>query len=233
MSLLNPETFLDLVQRTSFECGIAGPGPSTLVGATGQNADLFNWVNQAWLEIQSKHPYWLFKRVSPGVSFATVAGQMIYTPTQAGVTVGDVAAWDIGTFRVYKTATGTSSEIFMEFEDYDIWRDCYQIGALRTAQVQPIVFTVLPNRSLGIQCPLAGYTITGDYFSVPTPFTADGDIPSIPKQYIMLIVYEAMKKYAFFESAPDVLNQAKTYADPLMTRLENTNLPPIRTCGAL
>jgi hypothetical protein len=233
MSLLNPTNFLDLVQRLSFEAGIAGAGPTTVIGATGQSEDLAAWINQAWLEIQSKYLDWDFMRVSPGVSFVTVAGQMIYTPAQAGVAVGVVNSWARETFRVYNTVTGTPSEIRIKFWPYDDWRDTFQISALRTSQVLPVNFTILPNQSLGLQCPAAGYTITGDYFSAPLGFAADADIPSIPVQFIMLIVYEALKQYALFESAPEVLTRAEKGANRLWNLLENGRLPQVYTAGSL
>jgi hypothetical protein len=224
---------LDCVQRLAFEAGIATTSvPTTTLNATGQTADLCNWVSQADLEIQIRYRDWDFKRVSPGVSFVTVAGQMIYTPAQAGVAAG-VSAWARDTFRVYNTATGTPSEIRMSYWEYDEWRNAFQISALRTAQVFPVNFTILPNLSLGLQCPLAGYTITGDYFGIPVPLTADADVPSLPNQFIMLIVYEALKSYALFESAPEVLNRAEQGARFLRTELENQRLPQIYTAGSL
>ena len=197
MSLLNPTNFIDCVQRLAYEAGVVSTAiPTTIVNATGQTQDFAMWVNQAWIEIQSKYVDWDFMRVTPGFSFTTVAGQLIYTPTQAGVSAGVVGAWLRDTFRVYNTATGTPSEIRISWWDYDEWRNVFQISALRTAQVIPVNFTILPNLSLGLQCPLAGYTIIGDYFSAPLGFTADTDVPSIPVQFIMLIVYEALKIYA-------------------------------------
>lgn len=232
MSLLNPANFLDLVQRLSFEAGIAGSGPTTVLNASGQTADLCNWINQSWLDIQTKHRDWDFMRVTPGVSFTTVAGQLIYTPAQAGVAAG-VTAWKRDTFRVYLTSAGTPSEIRMKFWEYDDWRDTFQISALRTSQVQPVNFTILPNLSLGLQCPLAGYTITGDYFSIPVGFAADTDIPSLPNQFIMLIVWDALLNYAYFESAPEVLARAKEQSNKLWTRLEHQRLPQIYGAGEL
>ncbi len=226
MSLLNPVNFLDLVQRLSFEAGIAGSGPTTVVNATGQTQNLCSWINQAWIDIQSRHPDWQFQRVSPGFSFVTVAGQMIYTPAQAGVAAG-VSAWDRHTFRVYNTVAGQASELRMTYWDYDDWRDTFQISSLRTGQVLPVNFTVLPNRSIGLQCPLAGYTITGDYYTIPTGFTADADVPSIPSRFIMAIVFEALKAYALYESAPEVMTRAERESQKFMTRLENDQLPEV------
>lgn len=233
MSVLNPSTYLDLVQRSIMDCQVAGDGPTTTVATSGQNQDFCNWVNAAWIEIQSKYTDWAFLMVSPGVAFATVAGQAFYTPTQAGVTAGVVSSWRRHTFRNYQTSVGQSSETFMEYIPWDQWRDGYQFGALRTAQVRPYVYTIDPNLRLGIQTPLAGYTITGDYYAAPIALSADADIPAIPSQYIMAIVYRTMMFYGAIESAPEVYSTGEKEFNKLMGRLEKTRLPEVLGPGAL
>jgi hypothetical protein len=232
MSVLTPVNFLDCVQRVALDVGVASL-PTTTVNASGQVLNLCAWVNEAWLEIQRKHVDWWFLRVSPGVSFATVAGQTTYTASQAGVTAGAVGAWARDTFRNYQTSVGTPSENFMTYIEYDHWRDGYLLGALRTSQVRPQIFTITPSLSLGVQCPLAGYTITGDYYTLPVPFAADGDIPSIPNQYIMAIVYLAEQYYAAFENAAEVYVDAERHYKRVMNKMESHRLKEIQTSGAL
>lgn len=172
-------------------------------------------------------------RVSPGVSFPTVAGQQLYTVAQTGIVRGVVSSWRRDTFRVYNTSAGFPSEMEMSYWDFDEWRGLYLFAAQRTSQQIPLNFTITPDNSIGLQCPLAGYTVTGDYHSAPLSFSADGDVPSIPSQFIMLIVYKAMMVYGLAESAPEVYGQGKTLYDPLMSKLENQRLKEIRTSGAL
>jgi hypothetical protein len=233
MSIHDPETFLDLVQRTFVDCGITYDPPTTTVNPTGQTRAICMLVNEQWMAIQRQHDDWKFMRVSPGVAFATVAGQQLYTVTQTGITRGVVSSWKRDTFRVYNTSTGLPSEIRMNYWDYDDWRDMYLFGTQRTAQQMPVNFTVTPDNSIGLQCPLAGYTIAGDYYSAPLAFAADGDIPTLPPQFRMLIVYKAMMVYGLTESAPEVYGQGKLLYDPLMSKLENQRLIEIRTTGAL
>lgn len=233
MSVLNPTTYLDLVQRSVVECQIPGGGPSTVVGQEGQALEFCVWVNEAWKEIQAKYTDWGWMLVSPGVSFVTVAGQQMYTPTQAGVSAGVVGQWKRDTFRNYLTSSGTPSEVHMHYVEWDEWRDNYLFGALRTAQVQPIVFTIAPNFDLGLQTPLAGYTITGDYFRAPTGLEEDDDTVDIPAQYIMAIVYRTMMFYGASESAPEVYSSGEAQFNKMMGRLEKTRLPEVRGPGAL
>src|SRR5437016_13675204 len=113
MSSFSPQNFLDLVQRLSLECGIPGSGPVTTVNQTGQTADLVNWTASAWMDLQTKHLDWSFMLVSPGLSFATIAGQAFYTPTQMGITAGLVNSYKKNTFRNYLTSAGPATEVFM------------------------------------------------------------------------------------------------------------------------
>lgn len=230
MSLLNPTNYLDLLQRFSVDVGATDDPPATAQDPEGQVQEFCNLLNQAWIEIQCIHPDWKFNRSS--ASFTTIVDQTSYTPTQAGIARGVLNGWKEDSFRSYLT-TSIASEMHMTPLDYDEWRDTYLIGSMRTARVQPIVFAVGPTLSLHIPCPLAGYTIIGDYYSAPLGFDADADIPSIPAEFIMLIVYKAMINYGTSESAPDLIAKGQFGYGPLMARLESSRLPQVRTVGAL
>lgn len=231
-----PTNYLTLVQRTIQECQV--PSAVTVTSVVdedeGQGLDFCNWVNEAWREIQGKYEDWGWKLISPGVSFVTIAAQTFYTADEAGVPEQAVKYWDRQSFRRYLTASGTASEQFMTYVDYRTWRDQYHLGALRTAQVVPIVFSVHPaDLSLCLPCPLAGYTITGDYYQVVTSLEADEDVPNIPSEFIMAIVYRAVMFYGNAEGARDVSADAEKNFNKLMGRLENTRLMEVTGPGAL
>lgn len=239
MSLLTPSTCLELLQRTWLELQIAGSPPTTIAGLVGEGRDLLHYLNAGWVELQAEHVDWDFMQVTPGFSLPTVAGQQIYAPTaiptaaDAAVMVGAVGSWKKDTFRSYLTSAGFPAEICMEYYHYDDFRDTYMIGTQRTVQTQPIAFSILPNLSIAIQTPLTGYTVIGDYFQAPIEFAADGDVPALPAQYRLMLVYRAMMVYGLEENAPEVFNQGKSLYLPLHTRLTNSRLPIIRTGGAL
>lgn len=233
MSVANPSTFLDLVQRFAIEVGIANDGPTTVIGQTGEASRLVNAVATAWIDIQKIHPDWGFLLQTPGVSFTTVAGQTLYTPTQAGVSAGVVGRWRRETFRCYHTASGQATEIYLRYIGYDEWRDLYQLGSLRTTQVQPTIMTITPTFSIGLQTPLAGYTITGEYYSVPVQLALDADVPTIPSQHIMGIVYRAMMSYGAYESAPEVYQRGAVEYNLVRAQMEKDRMMEITSTGAL
>lgn len=191
---------------------------------------MVDWVNSAWMEIQGAHRDWGWMRTS--ASFVTVASQATYALGTGAGTVGVAAAsfgsWDKETFRCYLTATGTSDEAYLPFMDYEAWRNLYQFGSGRTATNRPVVFTVTPAKSIGLgSVPLVGYTITGDYFAAPTEMAADADVPTLPVQFAMVIVYRAMMMYGAFEAAPEVYQRGELDYKKLMRRMANDRLPNV------
>lgn len=90
-------TFLGLVQRLRQESGASGTGPVSTIGQTGELNRMVNWINDAWMDIQSLHQNWQFLRST--CSFPTVNAQAIYSPVQCNAS--DLGMWDLETFRNY------------------------------------------------------------------------------------------------------------------------------------
>ncbi|MCY1168494.1 hypothetical protein D9M73_84910 [compost metagenome] len=221
--------FLQLCQRAVTECRISGAvGKPVAVSSVGQTAELqriINWVNAAWMDIQMTREDWQWMRTS--IAFPTVTGQATYTLAQLGIadTFGN---WFRDNFRSYPTPAGNRAEIMMSYIDYDDWLNTYQFGATRTTTSQPFVATITPDKGLGLgPTPLAGYTVTGDYFLVPSEMVADTDVPALPSRFHLAIVYRAMMFYGASEAASEVYQQGKIEFDRMMTRLQLNQLPQI------
>ena len=229
-------TFLELCQRMRQECGISGTGPSTVVSQTGNLKRIVDWVNTAWIDIQTTHQDWDWMRAS--ASFPTVASQAMYelgTGTgTVGVSVATFGRWDRDTFRNYVTSVGTNSEVFMGFVHYDTWRDSYMYGAQRSTTTRPIDMSISPTKGIALgPPPTAGYTITGDYFSAPLDMTLDADVPALPAQFHMAIIYRAMMSYGAYEAAPEVYQRGELEFGKLMRRMTADRVPETIWGGAL
>jgi hypothetical protein len=233
---------LSLVQRLALECGVSGTIAST-VGLEGSQARLVTWVNQAWTEIQTKHDDWDFLRSSNilglGASFTTVAGQSSYPlgtgAGTCGVPASGFGKWDTETFRDYTTTVGYRNETHLDWIPYDVWRNSYMFGAMRSVQTRPVAFSVGPDKSICLGPPPNDqYTITGDYFIAPTSMSSDTDTPTgLPERFHMLIVYGAMMMYAGYESAPEVWQRGSQQYRKVMSELEAQYVPEICFSGAL
>ena len=228
--------FLQLVQRLRQEAGAAGLGPSSTTGQIGNLKRLTDWINMAWMDIQSAHTDWDWMRQS--ITFDTVLGQATYAlgigPGMCGVSVATFGMWARDTFRNFVTAVGMNSEVFMDYIHYDNWRNAYMYGALRQTTTRPLQISIAPDKSICLgPPPIAGYTILGDYYTAPYELIDDAEIPLLPVTFHMAIVYRALMFYGAFEAAPEVYDSAEREFTKLMRRMTATRIPEILWDGAL
>lgn len=227
--------FLTLCQRLRRKCRVAGSGPTSVTNNTEEYARLVDFTNEAWMLIQRKHERdWFFMRAPCSVD--TIQGQAAYGAAEFGLTdLGQfVLNYETGdTFRIYPTGQ-IAGETFMDPIDYDDWRDTYDIGSMRTAYQRPDSVAQGPDGLLYLgPIPSAGWTITGEYIRIPSEMSNANDIPSLPAQYHMAIVYRAMMLYGVSEAAQEVYVDGKNSFDQIMREIEATQLPRIRMAGAL
>lgn len=226
----NGRTFLDLCKRLRLESGTAGNGPNALDGQSAEYQRLIGWVNTAWVDLQGMHNDWKWMRSS--LSFPTVHGQGAYSPAECGAL--DFGRWDQDTFRCFDAAVGPKSETFMDWQDYDAWRNTYEYGANRFVFTRPGTITILPDQSIGLgPASAAGYVITGDYYRAATEMVAGTDIPDIPDQYRMAIVWKALEMYGFYEESAFVITRAQRFLKPIISRMEIEQLPGMKFGGCL
>ena len=69
--------------------------------------------------------------------------------------------------------------------------------------------------------------VTLDYYMGGQELAADGDIPEMPERFHDLIVYRAMEKYAYRESAGEVLARAKEEGRRILRQLELDQLDAV------
>lgn len=216
-------TYLQLFQRAHQESGIAGAQPSAVTGQTGKLLKLVNWVADAWTQIQLERDNWLF--MWKEFTFDTIADTRDYLAADYGIT--DLHKWDVNSLLIFKTSLDTTDQNFLFYEPYRDWRRNNRQGMTARPTDRPQKFTILPNNKLRFE-PMSdvAYTIEGEYKRVAQLFTADADVPTnLPDDFHMIIVWQALKFYGFYEDAPDVLDMAETFYDNLLVRLEEDQLP--------
>lgn len=226
--------YLQLANRLKRKARVTGSAMTTVISQAEEFARLVDFCNEAWMDLQLARPDWRWMRNS--MAFTTTAGQATYTLAQItaiDATFTNFGNWDLDTFRTYLTATGTSDEQWMSWMPYDNWRDTYQMGTTRTTQMRPNQFTITPALGVGLITPLTGYTITGDYYKVATEMALDADIPALPTQFHMAIVYRAMMFYGVSEAAPEIYDEGKAEFDRMISRITLQQLPEIETAGPL
>jgi hypothetical protein len=218
-------TYLQLCQRARQEAGIAGSGPSAVTGQSGKLLKLVDWVSQAWTDIQLKRPNWNFMWSS--FSFDTIASQRDYLASGLASPITDLSLWDRDSFLIYKTSLDANDQNELVYLEYPRWRDGYRARMEVRAEDRPQMFTILPNNQIRFE-PVSDvpYTIDGEYKRTAQVLAADADVlTNFPDDFQLIVVWQALKYYAFFEDAPEVLDEAETMFDNLLVRLEAEQLP--------
>ncbi len=225
-------TYLELCKRLWQEVGDTGSGkPATTIGQVGEMKRICSWVSQAWVEIQEYRADWDWMRKS--MSFTTTAAKNSYSPT-TDILLTDFASWRNDSFRIYQTAGGVGNEILLQQYDYNSFRDYYLLGARSITQGRPVALAAAANKDLYLGLvPDQSYTVTGEYYTLPTTLALDADTPTMPSRFHMAIVYKAMMAYASFEAAPEVYQQGSNQYTAMLSRLEMDQTPPILNAPAL
>jgi len=225
--------FISLVKTLRREVGATGVDTTVANPVADSEWDrLIHWVADSWNEIQLLHANrWKWMRKT--MTFAsTTAGKGAYTKAELGLT--DHAEWLRKTFRAYLTSIGTSNEQYLAYMPYDAFRNAYLYATARDNQGRPAIVSIDPSDGIILwPAPSDAYTIVADYRATPSALVNDTDTPEMPERFHMLIVYEAMKKYAIFKAASEVYQRGEIEARRIMAALKIDQLEPIRRGGSL
>lgn len=233
-SLAQPANFLELCKRTLIECGVTADvanNITTVNNQSGEIARIIDYVREAYTMIQNKHPYswvWLWRETSQSLA----SGKRIFNPaTEWGL---KVLKWDSESFKLYLTANGVASEYYLDWwDDWRLFNQAFNRGVIQTSQ--PSVIVERPDKSLQLDTILqSAYTLSAQYYAAAEILTKDNDVPSMPEQYFLAIVWLATMSYAKYEEAGVLFNTtANTQYAAIMAQMEQTELPQITFSGAL
>jgi hypothetical protein len=188
---------------------------------------MVNWISAAWDDLQLERPDWYWLRA--GFTLTLSASDYQYSYTDAGIATR-FSMWDTNSLRQYKLSK--NDEIQLSFMGYEDFRQSYLIGA--ETQSQPEYFTIDPQLNLMFgPIPDATYTVSGEYFKAPHTLATNEDIPEIPAQYHMAIVYRALMLYARYEAASEIYEDASLNYKRFLRRLELNQLPDVAVGGTL
>lgn len=218
-------TFLQLVQRLRSEAGVSGADPVTCQNQTGEILRLVRWINDAWLDIQNVHTDWFFLRQPFTFNTNTVTAQQVYSPLQCNTV--NFGNWKKDSCRIYSVPNGVGNEMILPFIGWDEFRNLYLYGTMRELQNRPVLYSIDPQKNfvLGATPDTSGYTVDGEYYTVATYLVNDTDIPVMPPQYQMAIVYRALMWYGLYEGASEAVERGTSEYKTIMARLQLDQLP--------
>ncbi|CAK0748494.1 conserved hypothetical protein [Gammaproteobacteria bacterium] len=220
---------LQLVQRLRQEAGISGTGPTTTVGQVGELGRLVAWIEAAYEDIQDKRKNWDFLRLD--FTFNTAAGNSTYP--QSTVVEAPLANWKADSFRIYLTAAGVNDERWIRPVSWSRFRDSRLRGASRNQLGRPIEFSIDPRKNVVFwPKPNDVYTINGEFFRKAETMDTDIDVPVFDR-YPMAIVFNALMRYAAYNSEPALYATAQKEYGRLIGKIETDWTPQIRSGGAM
>lgn len=183
--------FLQLCQRVSQECGVSPnsvvPLPTTVVAQTGELKRVVDWTADAWRNIQGhRHFNWMWEQASL---------TMLATTSSLAGTIPE-ARYEKDSLYL-PSASGLG--LFPDFLPWDEFRQVYpfvQAGAGFGA------WSIAPDMSIRVDvAPAANQPFVVERYKLPTVLAGDTDVPEMPLDLHMLIVYVAMVSYANFDEA--------------------------------
>jgi len=208
--------------------------PATVTGQTGNLLDAVDWAADAYTELQNSKETWRWLRSK--FSISTIAMKEEYAPedcfdTRLSATLTRLSRWSVSdpynSPKCYLASSGVGAQYFLQYISWDAFCALYRIGNITNAA--PCHITIDPQNNIILgPTPNDVYTVTGEYQMSPQILANDGDIPEMPKQFHMLIVYEAMRKYAGDQLAQEAMVRATNEGGAMRSHLELNQLPSWR-----
>lgn len=219
--------FISLARRLVIEAGVSGSGPASVLNQTGEMLRIVGWIKSAYDDIQLHNEDWFWMRAE--FSFTATAEKFRYTALEAGVT-SRFGAWNDTSFAI--KSVGQNDVIPLDFISYSQYRESY-ISNVSVAS-RPVVFSVAPTLEILLgDRPNKDYLITGEYFKSPQILVNNVDIPDMPAQYHLAIVYRALMMYARYEAASEIYQDAEANYVRFLRKLELGQMPMVDMQGAM
>ena len=230
--------YLALVQRFRQEVNYSNTGPSTVLTQTGDHARAVSWIADNYTELQNRYPWrWLRERFT----LDTVAAQSVYA---YGECISEDTALAITRFKewhvddqynrasCYLKSSGDGTNYWLTYISWEQYQTVYKIGNVNDSS--PIHITIDPQQNLVLgPAPNDVYVIESEYHKSAQILAADADIPEMPSDYHMLIVYLAMLDGGLFDAADEIVARARMKSRKLIRQLEGNQAPIIRMAGAM
>lgn len=234
-------TFLEICRRIARESGTI-PGanqPPSVVNQSGRLAKVVDWANDAWRDIQTYRRDWLW--MEGDFEGVTLPDLDAYAPGGAEFQIDRFRQWKVDRrlgcdsgVTIYRTSDGVSDERPMPFVEWETYRRVYLRGETDTGY--PGWFSIDPANAIRLHpVPDGAYTVRGRYLKSAQNLAADGDIPEMPEDFHMLIVWWALNQYLGVDDETTQIqfggwgrNQSR-----ILKELQFDQAPAIRLAGAM
>lgn len=218
--------YIDLVNRAKSEAGRSGGDLATVVGATGDDLQLCNWVAAAWDRIQRISQEWAWMRAS---ILASITASQVTQDPAVDMLVQPANTAPLTDFRSFFPETEDYQVTLLDpatpedegplaFIEYPEFRARFVVGVHDAGR--PRYWSVSPaNKMLLGPTPDMVYHVRFDYRTAPTDLALDADVPTMPSEYHMAIVWNALLTLAAFDNAPEVYTRARDEYKEILSHL--------------
>lgn len=214
-------TYLLLAQRLASECGVGQSAttdvPTAVTGQVGELKRVCNWIRDSYREIQGDNLYqFLWERSQTVIPAGTAISALTTGVTQQRWDTNSAFYLPAGQDRFYLD--------YLPWKRFDATFTDQQIAAnsqLKTFSIRPDNFMVVDATVL------ANTTVVCDRYKNPVDLVASTDIPLLPDDLHMLIVYEAIVRYANFDEAGSLRATSMAMATSMKHMLNERCLPTI------
>jgi hypothetical protein len=207
-----------MAQRVGRESGRSGVSIATVTGNTGESQMICDWTADQWRNLQMEPFNWRWMR-------QTTVGQLVlntydHTPLSLGASGFERWVPETDDYKVTAyEASNTANEWKLTYTPYEQFRAQYLVGSPVSGPPQFWAIAPTGDFLVGPKPDLSTYFVRADYFIQPTELTVDGDVPAMPQQFHMLIVWRAVMQAAGFDAAPETYQRAQDNADLLHSQL--------------
>ena len=205
-------TYLEMCQKMIRDLGLQN-AVNSVESQTGMSAKIVDWVADADVAIQSLWQDWNFLWKQSSVE--TISS------TREVSAPSDLGSYDLNSFYLDYT---TDDYTHLQRLDYKEWRELYRQGT--QTNDEPNHFVLLPNNNIYLEpAPDKVYTLTCDYWKVPTRMTVNTSLSAIPVRFQRIILALAKIYYAEHEEFPTVFELATKEYNGLLQLLKSAELP--------
>jgi hypothetical protein len=205
-------TFLEMYKVVAQET-IQPTVPTTVIGQTGMNKKLVDWIIASHEKICSLWTDWNFLVTEHSVN--TVADTATITKP------ADLGVWDKDSFYLDRT---TATYKKLKFMDYGRWRTSFRNGVKVSAK--PTFFTIEPDKDIILEAPPDDvYALTADYWQIHDALALDADTSLIPAHFQRVIIARAKMYFFADQEIGSLYQESEIEYNEVLKLLEADQLP--------
>ncbi len=218
-------TFLELCADVARESGGTGRAPASVIGQSGRQLKVTEWVKTAWTLIQNLQSNWSFLREDGTGTLApntTSYSGASFSLVRFGEFISDYGAYQPVT--IYDPTIGRSDENALRPISYETWKRRWDMGVHDANR--PTEYTIGPDQELKFGAkPDKAYPIRFEYRKSPQELAANADEPDMPARFHQIIVWRAIMLMADHDEAPNAMVMANGKYLELRASMERDLLP--------